>query len=127
MVLRASTLEPEHGQTGFLSHGSGAGSGTFWPAGRVCMNIRGDVGVMMFSLAQDTHTQNTVFLLILHVVTLSFLAGMVVFSHLGFIPGCDRSVGNLTLCAVGSSPEPSVSVCCQSPTGSNSISPSDLP
>lgn len=29
VVWRASTLEPAHGQTGFVLHGSGAASGTF--------------------------------------------------------------------------------------------------
>lgn len=47
VVWRASTLEPSHGQTWFLSHESGASLGTCWPSGDGCVQVRGDLGVMI--------------------------------------------------------------------------------
>lgn len=56
-----------------------------------------------------THTQNSLSFNPPCCDTLSCPAGMVVFSQLGFIPDHDMSVGNWTLCAVSSPPEPSAS------------------
>lgn len=87
------------------------------------MNVRGDSEVVMFSLAEDTHAKQS--LNPPSCDALSCLAGMVVLSQLGFVAERDMREGKLTLSAGGSSPEASVSVCCQSAAGSDGISLSE--
>lgn len=111
---------------GFYCTGVEQVLGLFVPWGEVAWMLEVIWRSWCFHLLK-TGTQYTVFPFNLpYCDTLSCLAGMVVFSQSGLIPDHDMSVGNLTLCAGSSSPEPSVTGCCQSATGSNSIGPSGL-
>lgn len=88
------------------------------------------MGVTMFSLAEDTHThtQNPVFLLLLHVVTLSLSSRAGSFLPFGFHSNAVIGVWVTGPCVLRAHLQSLLLVFAASrPQGSNSISPSDLP
>lgn len=117
VVWRASTLEPSHGQTQFLSHESGASLGTCWPSGDGCVQVRGDLGVMISNWLNTPHNSPSLSSTP-HVVTLwaAQWAWQVSPSWISLQHIICMQVTWPPLLAAWS-PEPPVSVHCQSPQG----------
>ena len=84
VVWRASTLEPAHVQTRSASHESGARLGTRCPSGEGCMQVRGDLGVMIPQWLKTPPSVSPIFLNPLCCDTLSCLLGMAGLPPVGF-------------------------------------------